>query len=388
MTIAQTINTASMIQSYRQLNASKEEKEAEITLDSSSSTQESNSSQTLDLQYEIAQMKATWLMDSSLTSATSPEARLMEKNSLSSYFGYDKQGFRDSLAGTLNDDAIMQKKFGLWEQNPRYADAIDYRMIHDGEVMMSNPEYSVQISVFHSPTGEISIIDKGYSRSDFNIAANTIEKMLDRVLEEQFQKDPNSKETNILLLLKAKVQAMPEIIEQIRANATDYTRKAIDEGNEEALELALYTADLEIASELRIFHDIGVKLKQYLSPEQQQQIANAEETIINYYQNNWDKDFAFKGFEPTTRFALEEAAKALAEKVKNVAIEDNTETLLELGAEKRANYASIMGEEIARENVLNRAKKPTSDDSILQQVMSKITNGVKTAEAGGLRIAN
>ncbi len=205
--------------------------------------------------------------------------------------------------------------------------------------------------------------------------------MLDRVLEEQFQKDPDSQETNILLLLKAKVQAMPEIIEQIRANATDYTRKAIDEGNEEALELALYTADLEIASELRIFHDIGVKLKQYLSPEQQQQIANADETIINYYQNNWDKDFAFKGFEPTTRFALEEAAKALAEKVKNVAIEDNTETLLELGAEKRANYASIMGEEIARENVLSRAKKPTTDDSILQKLINKTTNTAKTAEA-------
>ncbi len=381
MTIAQTINAASMMQSYRQLNASKEEKEAEITLDSSSSTQESNSSQTLDLQYEIAQMKATWLMDSSLTSATSPEARLMEKNSLSSYFDYNKQGFRDSLAGTLNNDAIMQKKFGLLEQNPRYANAKDYRMIDDGEVVMSNPEYSVQISVFHSPTGEISIVDKGYSRSDFDIAANTIEKMLDRVLEEQFQKDPDSQETNILLLLKAKVQAMPEIIEQIRANATDYTRKAIDEGNEEALELALYTADLEIASELRIFHDIGVKLKQYLSPEQQQQIANADETIINYYQNNWDKDFAFKGFEPTTRFALEEAAKALAEKVKNVAIEDNTETLLELGAEKRANYASIMGEEIARENVLSRAKKPTTDDSILQKLINKTTNTAKTAEA-------
>ncbi|MDE7255910.1 MAG: hypothetical protein K2N54_07020 [Helicobacter sp.] len=174
---------------------------------------------------------------------------------------------------------------------------------------------------------------------------------------------------------------MPEIIEQIRANATDYTRKAINEGNEEALELALYTADLEMVSELRIFHDIGVKLKQYLSPEQQQQIANAEETIINYYQNNWDKDFAFKDFEPITRFALEEAAKALAERVKNVAIDDETETLLDLGAETRKDYASIMGEEIARESVLNRAKKPTGDDSILQKLMKKTNNAANAAEA-------
>lgn len=50
--------------------------------------------------------------------------------------------------------------------------------------------------------------------------------------------------------------------------------------------LAVHTADLEIVSELRIFHDISIQLAQYLSPEQQQQIANAKDVLINYYQNN------------------------------------------------------------------------------------------------------
>ena len=170
---------------------------------------------------------------------------------------------------------------------------------------------------------------------------------------------------------------MPEIIEQIRTNATDYTRKAIDEGSEEALLLAIKTADSEIASELRIFHDISIQLAQYLSPEQQQQSANAKEVIINYYQNNWNKDFAFKGLDPIMQFMLTNAAKTLAENMKNVAIDDETETLLDLGAEKRANYARIMDEEIARESVLNRAKKPTSDDSILQKIMKKMSNTPK-----------
>ncbi|MDE7217344.1 MAG: hypothetical protein K2N20_04550, partial [Helicobacter sp.] len=156
---------------------------------------------------------------------------------------------------------------------------------------------------------------------------------------------------------------------------------AINEGSEEALMLAIETADLEIASELRIFHDISIQLAQYLSPEQQQQIANAKEVIINYYQNNWNKDFAFKGLDPIMQFMLAEATKTLAENMKNVAIDDETETLLDLGAETRKDYASIMGEEIARESVLNRAKKPTGDDSILQKLMKKTNNAANAAEA-------
>ena len=74
--------------------------------------------------------------------------------------------------------------------------------------------------------------------------------------KEQFEQNPDSKETNVLLLLKAKLQAMPEIIEQIRGNAIDYTRMAIEQNNEKAFALAIYVADFEITNELQIFHDI------------------------------------------------------------------------------------------------------------------------------------
>lgn len=396
MTVTQTIDTASMLQSYRQIQATKEVENFGITLDSLEPAQESDSAHTLDLQHEIAQMKATWLMESSLTFTTTPDGDLLAMSkSLWDFFDYKQAGFRDSIVvrvadEILNSDEMMQKKFGLLEQNPRYADAREYRYetnVYEADngtltVKSFKSEYNVQISVFHSPSNvEIYFEDYGYTRNDFNESAKTIEDLLDSVLEEQFQNNPDSQQTNILLLLKARLQAMPEIIEQIRANATDYTRKAIDEGNEEALLLAIYTADLEIASELSIFHDISIQLAQYLSPEQQQQIANAKEVIINYYQNNWNKDFAFKGLDPIMQFMLTNAAKTLAENMKNVAIDDETETLLDLGAEKRANYASIMDEEIARESVLNRAKKPTSDDSILQKLMKKTNNAANAAEA-------
>lgn len=396
MTVSQTIDTASMLQNYRQIYATKEAEDFGITLDSLEPAQESNSSQTLDLQHEIAQMKAAWLIDSSLTFTTTPDsATLVGSKNLWDFFDYKQAGFRNSIAvkatdnGTLNFDEIMQEKFGLLEQNPRYADAKDYRYetnvyeADNGTVTVTSfkPEYEVKISALEALFNkENPLIDYGYSRNDFNEMAKTIEDLLDRVLEEQFQDNPDSQQTNILLLLKARLQAMPEIIEQIRANATDYARKAIDEGNEEALMLAIETADLEMVSELRIFHDISIQLAQYLSPEQQQQIADAKEVIINYYQNNWNKDFAFKGLDPIIQFMLTNAAKTLAENMKNVAIDDETETLLDLGVEKRAHYTSIMGEEVARESVLNRAKKPTSDDSILQKLMKKTHNAPKTAE--------
>ncbi|MBD5167112.1 MAG: hypothetical protein HDT12_04970 [Helicobacter sp.] len=392
MTVTQTIDTASMLQSYRQIQATKEVENFGITLDSLEPAQESDSVKALDLQHEIAQMKAAWLMDSSLTIGSSPDGDLLAMSkSLWDFFDYKQAGFRNSIVvrvadEILNSDEMIQKEFGLLKQNPRYADAREYRYetnVYEADngtltVKSFKSEYNVQISVFHSPSNvEIYFEDYGYTRNDFNESAKTIEDLLDSVLEEQFQNNPDSQQTNILLLLKARLQAMPEIIEQIRANATDYTRKAIDEGNEEALLLAIYTADLEIASELSIFHDISIQLAQYLSPEQQQQIANAKEVIINYYQNNWNKDFAFKGLDPIMQFMLTNAAKTLAENMKNVAIDDETETLLDLGAEKRANYASIMDEEIARESVLNRAKKPTSDDSILQKIMKKMSNTPK-----------
>lgn len=396
MTVTQTIDTASMLQAYRQIQATKEVENFGITLDSLEPAQESDSAHTLDLQHEIAQMKATWLMESSLTFTTTPDGDLLAMSkSLWDFFDYKQAGFRDSIVvrvadEILNSDEMMQKKFGLLEQNPRYADAREYRYetnVYEADngtltVKSFKSEYNVQISVFHSPSNvEIYFEDYGYTRNDFNESAKTIEDLLDSVLEEQFQNNPDSQQTNILLLLKARLQAMPEIIEQIRANATDYTRKAIDEGNEEALLLAIYTADLEIASELSIFHDISIQLEQYLSPEQQQQIANAKEVIINYYQNNWNKDFAFKGLDPIMQFMLAEATKTLAENMKNVAIDDETETLLDLGVETRKDYASIMGEEIARESVLNRAKKPKGDDSILQKLMKKTNNAANAAEA-------
>lgn len=396
MTVTQTIDTASMLQSYRQIQATKEVENFGITLDSLEPAQESDSVKALDLQHEIAQMKAAWLMDSSLTFTSSPDVEIGGSKSLWDFFDYKQAGFRDSIAvlstndGVLNFDEIMQKKLGLLEQNPRYVDAREYRyetIVYEADngtvtVKSFKPEYKVKISALEALFNkETPLVDYGYSRNDFNESAKTIEDLLDSVLEEQFQNNPDSQQTNILLLLKARLQAMPEIIEQIRTNATDYTRKAIDEGNEEALLLAIKTADLEIASELRIFHDISIQLEQYLSPEQQQQIANAKEVIINYYQNNWNKDFAFKGLDPIMQFMLAEATKTLAENMKNVAIDDETETLLDLGVETRKDYASIMGEEIARESVLNRAKKPKGDDSILQKLMKKTNNAANAAEA-------
>lgn len=395
MTVTQTIDTASMLQSYRQIQATKEVENFGITLDSLEPAQESDSAHTLDLQHEIAQMKVAWLMDSSLTFTSSPDVEIGGSKSLWDFFDYKQAGFRNSIVvrvadEILNFDEMIQKERGLLEQNPRYADAREYRYetnvyeADNGTVTVKSfkPEYKIEISAlepfFNKAT---SVVDYGYTRNDFNESVKTIEDLLDSVLEEQFQNNPDSQQTNILLLLKARLQAMPEIIEQIRTNATDYTRKAIDEGNEEALLLAIKTADLEIASELRIFHDISIQLAQYLSPEQQQQIANAKEVIINYYQNNWNKDFAFKGLDPIMQFMLAEATKTLAENMKNVAIDDETETLLDLGVETRKDYASIMGEEIARESVLNRAKKPKGDDSILQKLMKKTNNAANAAEA-------
>lgn len=382
MTINPTLNMTSMLQSYRQLNAAKQEsKDEEIAFDSVD-TDNATQSQSMGLYGMIAEMEQAWLEDSKLSFTTALESLRMDDR-LSNYFGYDKESFRDSY-GILSADEINAKKHDFLQQNPRYADAMNYRLdrIDNGDSADLGFQLPPQISIIPFLTDEnISPIDKGYSRSDFNTAAQTIEKMLDNVLKEQFKQDPDSKETNVLLLLKAKLQAMPEIIEQIRGNAVDYTRKAIEQNNEKAFASAIYTADLEVTSELQIFHDIGVRLRQYLSPEQQEQFAELEDVIVNYYQNNWNKSFAFKGFDPMAQSALSEAARTLGENLKKLAVEDGLETLLELGEENQAAEAKIVDEEISRETLLARAKKKAGSDSLLQKLLNSKTGQQASAEA-------
>ncbi|MDE7317926.1 MAG: hypothetical protein K2N12_09400 [Helicobacter sp.] len=382
MTINPTLNMTSMLQSYRQLNAAKQEsKDEEIAFDSVD-TDNATQSQSMGLHAMIAEMEQAWLEDSKLSFTTALESLRMDDR-LSNYFGYDKESFRDSY-GILSADEINAKKATFLQQNPRYAEAMHYRfdVSSNGESVDSGFQLPPQISIIPFLTDEnISPIDKGYSRSDFNTAAQTIEKMLDNVLKEQFEQDPDSKETNVLLLLKAKLQAMPEIIEQIRGNAVDYTRKAIEQNNEKAFASAIYTADLEVTSELQIFHDIGVRLRQYLSPEQQEQFAELEDVIVNYYQNNWNKSFAFRGFDPMAQSALSEAARTLGENLKKLAVEDGLETLLELGEENQAAEAKIVDEEISRETLLARAKKKASSDSLLQKLLNSKTGQQASAEA-------
>ena len=379
MTIHQTLDTTSMLQSYRQLQAKQEPKDDEIAFDSVEADN-TTQAQSRGLYSMITEMEQAWLEYSKL-SFTVPLESLSMDDKLSDYFGYDKEYFRDSY-GILSADEINAMKREFLQQNPRYANAMSYQFdrINNGDSADIGYQLPIQIRVIPLLTDDnVSIIDKGYSHKDFNTATETIENMLDSVLKEQFEQDPDSRETNVLLLLKAKLRAMPEIFEQIRSNAVDYTRKAIEQNNEKAFSLAILTADIEIANELQIFHDIGVRLRQYLSPEQQEQFAELEDVIINYYQNNWNKSFAFKGFDAVAQSALSEAARTLGENFKKVSVEDDLEILLGLGDENRTADAKIVDEEISRETLLARAKKKSKDDSLLQKLLHGKTGRQESA---------
>lgn len=170
MTITPTIDTVSMLQAYRQIHADKKEENFGITLDSLEPAQESDSVSTLDLQHEIAQMKAAWLVDSGLTITSSPDGGSISLGDLNlwDFFDHKQAGFRDSIAvlhtnaGVLNFDAIMQKERELFDQNPRYADTMYYRYETnvyelDNGILIERyykPEYDIQISVFHSIDGK------------------------------------------------------------------------------------------------------------------------------------------------------------------------------------------------------------------------------------------
>lgn len=102
MTIDSTLNIASMMQSYRQLNAAKKENE-ELAFDSVGASNAAAQAESTNLNSMIAEMKQVWLEDSKLTYTKTPE-EMQNKSSeemLSNYFGYDKESFRDSYESLI-----------------------------------------------------------------------------------------------------------------------------------------------------------------------------------------------------------------------------------------------------------------------------------------------
>ena len=136
--------------------------------------------------------------------------------------------------------------------------------------------------------------------------------------------------------------------------------------------------------------EFGLNLNKFLPENEQQQVIDSLNVILNYSDHHWFEGF---GAEISSLFKQDIAAIQLKESseefqeslVSRLSAIDNTEILLNLvnfvsSSDVLANIKASKSYESLIDRI--RSKLKTTDDSILQQVMSKITNGVETNGIG------
>ena len=233
--------------------------------------------------------------------------------------------------------------------------------------------------------------DMNYMYADFESNLRIIEKLVDKQLLVEYEKDPRSDETQQLLFLKAKIVTMPEIFEKDRQLVRDNIQLILDGDEDIALpiETTIRLHQNLWIKETAVLAEFSLNLNKFLSEDERQQVIDSLNVILNYSDHHWFEGF---GAEISSLFKqdivaaqLKESSKEFQESlISRFSAIDNTEVLLNLASD--SNLQTNAKESKSYESLIDRirSKLKGTDDSILQQVMSKITNGVKTAGASGI----
>ncbi len=127
---------------------------------------------------------------------------------------------------------------------------------------------------------------------------------------------------------------------------------------------------------------IAALLSEHLSPDEQQEMFDALNHVRSYIHENASNVVALLS-DSEMQLKMQNMA-FYNNLISRFSAIDNTEILLNLASD--SNLQANAKESKSYESLIDRirSKLKGNDDSILQQVMSKITNGVKTAGASGI----
>ena len=212
-----------------------------------------------------------------------------------------------------------------------------------------------------------------YNKEDFKKSLDNIEQIITQVLEQEFEKDPTSDYTRILMLFKVEVQSIPDIFEREK-------QRIMQLGKEKDAHWASLDKEYEfiIEGEMHKLHEMVTRVGN-AHPEFQQQLDDSVRIAFDYFHSSFLDSFSL--VDPEDWEILGEEFFLIFSS--HFSFVDNTETLLNLAADSaslQTNDRESKSNEVLIDRI--RSKLKGTDDSILQQVMSKITNGVKTNGIG------
>ena len=211
-----------------------------------------------------------------------------------------------------------------------------------------------------------------YNKEDFKKSLDNIEQIITQILEQEFEKDPISDYTQILMLFKVEVQSIPDIFEREK-------QRIMQLGKEKDAHWASLDKEYEfiIEGEMRKLHEMVTRVGN-AHPEFQQQLDDSVRIAFDYFHSSFLDTFSL--VDPEDWEILGEEFFLILSS--HFSFVDNAETLLNLASDSslQTNAKESKSNEALIDRI--RSKLKGTDDSILQQVMGKITNGVKTNGIG------
>ncbi|MDE6979740.1 MAG: hypothetical protein K2O85_09280 [Helicobacter sp.] len=232
----------------------------------------------------------------------------------------------------------------------------------------------------------------GVSESTYQESMNILTKLLDKVLSEEYAKDSKSSLTNALLVLRAELELSPEKWEKIQQQAAESAQETLTDAlnpnaNLEEIDRKLKQINDALSRSVGIgvlvpIERIAALLSEHLSPDEQQEMFDALNHVRSYIHENASNVVALLS-DSEMQLKMQNMA-FYNNLISRFSAIDNTEILLNLASD--SNLQANAKESKSYESLIDRirSKLKGNDDSILQQVMSKITNGVKTAGASGI----
>ena len=229
----------------------------------------------------------------------------------------------------------------------------------------------------------------GVSESQYQDSIEILTKLLNQVLDKEFAKDSKSSLTNALLVLRAEFELTPGKLEKLQKQAIESAQQPLSDAlnpnaNLEEIDRKLKQIDDALSRSIGIgvlvpIERMAALLSEHLSPGEQQEMFDALNHVRSYIHENASN---VVNLLSDSEMQLKMQNMAFYNNlISRFSAIDNTEILLNLSqnstqtnTEYSKNYESLIDR--------IRSKLKTTDDSILQQVMGKITNAVKTNGIG------
>ena len=229
------------------------------------------------------------------------------------------------------------------------------------------------------------------SKSQYQDSMKTLTKLLNQILDKEFAKDSKSSLTNALLVLHAELELTPEKLEKLQKQAIESAQQPLNDALNPNANLEEIDRKLKHINDA-LSHSVGVGvlvpiekmaavLSEHLSPNEQQEMFDAVNHVKSYIHKNASNVVNLLS-DSETQLKIQNMA-FYDNLISQFSAIDNTETLLNLAADSSSLQTNTK-ESKSYESLIDRirSKLKGTNDSILQQVMSKITNGVKTNGIG------